>query len=180
MMISERIPAPIRLILQTLMTFLLSFLYDRSIKWHYFKGKNHWQLPSLIPVQASSRQILTFLLLRIWLNKGKVSTFNTVPRQLIFYLFYVCIWTIYITKRWKSLWRTDTCMELYGNDTAVCQGNFIYCSYQHTLMLMDKFTIQRSSEYRERGGHTNLQMNQKPISSRDQFSWLWICTPKGL
>lgn len=66
-----------------------------------------------------------FLLLRIWLNKGKVSTFSIVTRQLIFHLsFYVCVWTTHIIKRWKSLWRTDSFMELCGYDTAVCQGEF--------------------------------------------------------
>lgn len=78
-MISERIPSPVRLILQTLITSLLSFLYDRSIQWHYFAGKKSLTAAILNPGSGLLQANLTSLLLGIWLNKGQVSTSSTVP-----------------------------------------------------------------------------------------------------
>lgn len=78
-MISERIPSPVRLILQTLITSLLSFLYDRSIQWHYSVGKKSLTAAILNPGSGLLQANLTSLLLGIWLNKGQVSTSSTVP-----------------------------------------------------------------------------------------------------
>lgn len=42
------------------------------------------------------------------------------------------------------LWNSVVTMLLF------VRGNFIYCSYQHTILLMDKFTVQ-TEKFRVQG-----------------------------
>lgn len=41
------------------------------------------------------------------------------------------------------------------------RGNFIYCSYQHTIVLMDKFTIQ-TEKFRIQGKRRPHKLTDKP------------------
>lgn len=41
------------------------------------------------------------------------------------------------------------------------RGNFIYCSYQHTVMLMDKFTIQ-TEKSRVQGRRRSHKLTDEP------------------